>query len=43
MRKVVENIPIIFCNEVDVGLRGAFAMSKRLSKNVKTKNKAKLV
>jgi len=32
MINVIESMPIVFCNEIDLGLKGAFVMSKRLLK-----------
>lgn len=32
MANVIESMPIVFCNEIDLGLKGAFVMSKRLLK-----------
>lgn len=43
MRKVVEEMPLVFCKEVDLGLKGAFVMAKRLAKSVKHQNRAQLI
>lgn len=32
MKELVENIPLVFCKEVDLGLKGAFVLAKKLSK-----------
>jgi hypothetical protein len=35
MKGLVDKIPLIFCNEIDLGLKGAFVMAKRLGKSIK--------
>jgi hypothetical protein len=35
MRKIIESIPIVFCNEVDLGLKGAFYKAKQFTHQVK--------
>lgn len=39
MGKMIDRIPLVFSNEIDLGLKGAFVMAKRLAKSIPNKIK----